>query len=194
MALLYVALLHFPVYDKNGQVVTSAVTNMDIHDIARSGRTFGVRRFYVVTPVHALRELAGRILEHWETGHGAAYNRTRKDALEIVRLTEDLDRTIIDVEHDAGAPPLLLVTSARTQQPTLGYDGLRRMMHDGDRPLLVLFGTGWGLTEEIIGRADHRLPAITGVGPYNHLSVRTAAAIVLDRVCGARDKAEEACT
>ena len=92
MALLYVALLHFPVYDKNGDVVTSAVTNMDIHDIARSGRTFGVRRFYVVTPVHALRELAARILDHWETGHGAAYNRTRKDALEIVRLTEDLER------------------------------------------------------------------------------------------------------
>ncbi len=193
MALLYLALLHFPVYDKNGAVVTSAVTNMDIHDIARSGRTFGVRRFYVVTPVHALRELAGRILEHWETGHGAAYNRTRKDALEIVRLTEDLDHTIIDVEHDAGAPPLLLVTSARTRQPTLGYDGLRRMIRDGDRPLLVLFGTGWGLTEEVLGRADHRLPAINGVGTYNHLSVRTAAAIVLDRACGARDQAEEAC-
>ena len=194
MALLYVALLHFPVYDKNGDVVTSAVTNMDIHDIARSGRTYGVRRFYVVTPVHALRQLAERILEHWETGHGAAYNRTRKDALEIVRLTEDLERTIIDVEHDAGAPPLLLVTSARTRQPTLGYDGLRRMARDGDRPLLLLFGTGWGLTEEVIGRADYRLPALTGIGTYNHLSVRTAAGIVLDRVCGARNEAEEACT
>ena len=130
MALLYLALLHFPVYDKNGAVVTSAVTNMDIHDIARSGRTFGVRRFYVVTPVHALRELAMRILDHWETGHGAAYNQTRKDALEIVRLTEDLDRTIIDVEHDAGAPPLLLVTSARTRQPTLRYHQLRRMISE----------------------------------------------------------------
>lgn len=194
MALLYVALLHFPVYDKNGDVVTSAVTNMDIHDIARCGRTFGVRRFYVVTPVHALRELAGRILEHWETGHGAAYNRTRKDALEIVRLTEDLDRTIIDVEHDAGAPPLLLVTSARTRRPTLGYGGLRRMVRDGAHPLLVLFGTGWGLTEEVIGRADYRLPAITGVDAYNHLSVRSAAAIILDRACGARDDVEEACT
>lgn len=194
MALLYVALLHFPVYDKNGAVVTSAVTNMDIHDIARSGRTYGVRRFYVVTPVVALRELAQRILDHWESGWGAAYNRTRTDALEIVRLTEDLDRTIVDVEHDAGVAPLLLVTSAKTRQPTLGYAGLRRMIHEGDRPLLVLFGTGWGLTEEVIGRADHRLPAITGVGTYNHLSVRTAAAIVLDRACGARNEAEEACT
>ena len=192
MALLYVALLHFPVYDKNGAVVTSAVTNMDIHDIARSGRTFGVRRFYVVTPVVALRELAHRIIAHWESEWGVAYNRTRKDALDIVRLTEDLDRTIIDVEHDAGAPPLLLVTSARTRQPTIGWTALRHLAREGGRPLLILFGTGWGLTEEVIGRADHRLPAIRGVGDYNHLSVRTAAAIVLDRVCGTWNEAEEA--
>ena len=30
MAPLYLALLHFPVYDKNGQVVTTAVTHLDI--------------------------------------------------------------------------------------------------------------------------------------------------------------------
>jgi hypothetical protein len=34
-AAVYLALLHYPVYDKNHQVVTTAVTNMDIHDIAR---------------------------------------------------------------------------------------------------------------------------------------------------------------
>ena len=72
--------------------------------------------------------------------------------------------------------------------------GRQRLIRDGVRPLLVLFGTGWGLTEEVIGRADHLLPAITGIGTYNHLSVRTAAGIILDRVCGARDEAEEART
>jgi len=194
MAPLYLALLHFPVYDKNGQVVTTAVTNMDIHDIARAGRTYGVRRLYVVTPVHALRELAGRILAHWETGHGALYNRTRKDALEIVRLSEDLERTIVDVERESGAPPLLFVTSARTRQPTLTYVALRRMIDESERPLLLLFGTGWGLTEDVIGRADHRLPALRGRDTYNHLSVRAAAAIVLDRLCGAREEEEEART
>lgn len=190
MALLYLALLHFPVYDKNGQVVTTAVTNMDIHDIARVGRTYGVRRFYVVTPVKALRELAARIIDHWETGYGAEYNRTRKEALAIAALTEDLDCTIVDVENDAGATPLLLVTSARTRQPTVTWAATRRLLIESTRPLLLLFGTGWGLTEEVIGRADHRLPAITGTGPYNHLSVRTAAAIVLDRVCGAHEYEE----
>jgi hypothetical protein len=186
MAPLYLALLHFPVYDKNGHVVTTAITNMDIHDIARAGRTYGVRRFYVVTPVRALRALAARIIEHWETGWGATYNTTRKDALAIVTLTEDLERTIVDVERDAGAVPVLVVTSARTREPTLTYDELRRMIRADTRPLLLLFGTGWGLTEETIARADHRLPAVVGTGAYNHLSVRTAAAVILDRVCGQR--------
>jgi len=188
---LFVALIHHPVVNRNAERVTSAITSLDIHDIARAGRTYGVRAFYVVTPVHALRELAGRILAHWETGHGALYNRTRKEALAIVRLSEDLDRTIIDVEQESGAAPVLLVTSARTRQPTLTYTALRRMIRDTERPLLLLFGTGWGLTEDVIGRADHRLPALRGTDTYNHLSVRAAAAIVLDRVCGAREEEEE---
>src|SRR5262247_3881360 len=52
---VYLALLHYPVYDKNRQVVTTAVTNMDIHDISRAGRTYGVRGFFVVTPAKALQ-------------------------------------------------------------------------------------------------------------------------------------------
>ena len=192
MAPLYLALLHFPVYDKNGQVVTTAVTHLDIHDIARSARTYGVRRFYVVTPVRALRELSARILAHWDSGWGASYNTTRKDALALVGLSEDLDRTIVDIERDTGAPPLLLVTSARTSQPTISYAGLRRVMARTERPLLVLFGTGWGLTEDVIERADHQLPAILGTGDYNHLSVRSAAAIILDRMCGRQEELQEA--
>ena len=192
MAPLYLALLHFPVYDKNGQVVTTAVTHLDIHDIARSACTYGVRRFYVVTPVRALRELSARILAHWDSGWGASYNTTRKEALALVGLSEDLDRTIVDIERDTGAPPLLLVTSARTSQPTISYAGLRRVMARTERPLLVLFGTGWGLTEDVINRADHQLPAILGTGDYNHLSVRSAAAIILDRMCGRQEEIQEA--
>ena len=192
MAPLYLALLHYPVYDKNRQVVTTAVTHMDIHDIARSACTYGVRRFYVVTPVHALRELSARILAHWGSGWGASYNETRKDALALVGLTEDLDQTIVDVEHDAGESPMLLVTSARTHHPTISYVGLRRLIVESERPLLVLFGTGWGLTEEVMMRADHRLPAVLGTGDYNHLSVRSAAAIILDRMRGRQEDPQEA--
>jgi hypothetical protein len=145
-----------------------------------------------VTPVHALRELSARILEHWGSGWGATYNSTRKDALALVGLTEDLDHTIVDVERDAGASPLLLVTSARTHRPTISYAGLRRLIAESERPLLVLFGTGWGLTEEVIQRSDHQLPAVLGTGDYNHLSVRSAAAIILDRMCGRQNDIQEA--
>lgn len=192
MAALYLALLHFPVYDKNGHIVTTAVTHMDIHDIARSACTYGVRRFYVVTPVDALRDLSARILEHWESGWGATYNRTRKDALALVELSQDLDHTIVDVEHDAGATPLLLVTSARTRHPTISYAGLRQLAEETTRPFLLLFGTGWGLTEEVIGRADYQLPPVWGTGDYNHLSVRSAAAIILDRMRGRQEDPQEA--
>jgi len=192
VAELYLALLHFPVYDKNGQVVTAAVTHLDIHDIARSACTYGVRRFYVVTPVRALRDLSARVLAHWDTGWGATYNQTRKDALALVALVEDLEHVVVDVEREAGVAPILLVTSARTRRPTLTYPEARQLRVDSRRPLLVLFGTGWGLTEEIMQRADHQLPAVLGTGDYNHLSVRSAAAIILDRMCGRHEHLQEA--
>lgn len=192
MPKLYLALLHFPVYDKNHQVVTTAVTHLDIHDIARTACTYGVRRFYVVTPVRALRELSARVLAHWDTGWGATYNQTRKDALALVALVEDIDQAIVDIERDAGAVPMILVTSARTRQPTISYAGARRLLTEPERPILVLFGTGWGLTEEVMQRADHQLPAVLGTGDYNHLSVRSAAAIILDRMCGRHEDQQEA--
>src|SRR5215471_2265714 len=112
MAPLFIALLHHPVLDKNGQIVTTALTNMDIHDIARSARTYDVTRFFVVTPVLALRALAEKIIEHWEVGFGSTYNVTRKDALSIVALESDLDGVIVAVEHETKRRPRIVVTSA----------------------------------------------------------------------------------
>jgi hypothetical protein len=52
-------------------------------------------------------------------------------------------------------------------------------------------GTGWGVTETILAQADHALEPIQGGTDYNHLSVRSAAAIILDRVLGtAKDQGE----
>src|SRR5206468_13077856 len=110
---LYLALLHHPVYDKNGAVVTTAVTNMDVHDFGRLARTYGVRAFYVATPVPTLRRLVERILRHWDTGPGAAYNETRKEALALARLAHDLDAAVADIEREQGVLPRLVATSAR---------------------------------------------------------------------------------
>ncbi|HEX9443213.1 MAG TPA: tRNA (guanosine(37)-N1)-methyltransferase TrmD [Candidatus Binatia bacterium] len=181
---IYIALLHHPVYDKNGQVVTTAVTNMDIHDIARAAKTYGLRGFYVVTPVKALKKLALKIMAHWETGYGAEYNHTRKEALALARVTDTLDDVILDVERECGQMPQIAVTSARKGPDRTPFARFRNMLQVDSAPFLILLGTGWGLTEEVLARSDYILEPIEGGTDYNHLSVRSAAAIILDRLLG----------
>jgi hypothetical protein len=159
---------------------------MDIHDIARSAATYGVRKFYVVTPVKALRVLSEKILDHWETGYGSTYNLTRKEALGLVGIETDLDGTIVALERETGERPLLVVTSARPSPDGVAYATLRARLDAPGPPVLMVFGTGWGLSPEIIDRADLRLAPILGPTAYNHLSVRAAAAVILDRLRGTR--------
>jgi hypothetical protein len=186
MADLFLALLHHPVLDKNGQIVTTAVTNIDIHDIARSACTYGVRRFFVVTPVRALRALSLKIIEHWETGFGSTYNLTRKEALALVAVEPDLDGTLVAIERETGQQPTVVATSARPAERMVRFDDLRDRLAADPTPYLLLFGTGWGLAPELLQRADLRLEPVIGPTPYNHLSVRAAAAIILDRLYGTR--------
>ncbi|MFQ5477170.1 MAG: RNA methyltransferase [Candidatus Binatia bacterium] len=186
MADLYVALLHHPVYDKNRNVVTASVTNIDVHDIARSCRTFGVKAFYVVTPVDALRGLVRKITRHWQEGYGSTYNVNRKEALDLVRLERTLEGVEIDIEARCGCLPELVATSARCAPESEGYEEMARHLRKPSGPHLLVLGTGWGLTDDLIARSAHRLRPITGPADYNHLSVRAAAAIILDRLLGTR--------
>ena len=185
---IYAALLHYPVYDKNGQVVTTAVTNMDIHDISRSGCTYGLSGFFVVTPVKALQKLAHKIIEHWESGYGSQYNTTRKEALALARICDTLDDAIITIERETGEKPVIVATSARRTKNPASFVALRDMLNRQTRPFLILFGTGWGLTETILLQSDYVLEAVEGCRDYNHLSVRSAAAIILDRLLGRRNE------
>ena len=50
------------------------------------------------------------------------------------------------------------------------------------RPLLLLLGTGWGLADHLIPSVTHVLTPIEGGSDWNHLSVRSAGAILLDRL------------
>jgi hypothetical protein len=161
---------------------------MDIHDIARSGCTYGLSGFFVVTPVKALQKLALKIIEHWESGYGSQYNTTRKEALAIARICATLDDAIIAIERETGEKPVIVATSARRTQNAASFVALRDMLNRETRPFLILFGTGWGLTETILLQSDYVLEAVEGRGDYNHLSVRSAAAIILDRLLGRRDR------
>jgi hypothetical protein len=182
VAELYLALLHHPVYDKHRAVVTTAVTNLDVHDIARVARTFDVRGYFVCTPVPTLRRLVDRIIRHWEVGPGAAYNPTRKAALALVRQVPALDDALAEIERDTGCLPFVVATTARDAPGRLTHAMLRQRVSAAGPPVLLVFGTGWGLTDELIARCDAVLEPIRGVGEYNHLPVRAAVAIVLDRI------------
>jgi hypothetical protein len=178
-----IALMHYPVYDRNHQTVVSAITNLDLHDIARAARTFGVVRYYIVTPAIEQQRLAEKIIGHWQTGYGATYNPKRKAALELVTVMETLADAVNDFQGEYAVPPRLVATGAAAAATTT-YTALRAELESSKVPHLLLFGTGWGLADEIMAVADVVLPPVQGAGEYNHLSVRSAAAIILDRLLG----------
>lgn len=179
---VYVALLHYPALSRDGQVVTTSITNMDIHDIARSSRTFGVRRFFVVHPIPGLRALSERVVEHWRSGYGSRYNPSRREAIALVEVESDLDRVLAAVEQDAGRLPRLVATSARPRSGMISFEQLAQEIETSEEPTLLILGTGFGLADEILERCDVQLEPIQGADDYNHLSVRAAAAIILDRL------------
>ena len=82
--------------------------------------------------------------------------------------------------------PTLIATSARSLPGAERFAQLRSELDASGEPYLLLLGTGWGLAEEVIERCPRRLEPVTGAGAYNHLSVRAAAAIILDRLRGTR--------
>ena len=178
-----IALLHYPVYDRNRRTVMSAITNLDLHDIARAARTFGLIRYYVVTPASEQQRLARQIIGHWQEGYGATYNPKRKAALDLVTVKDTLADVLRDLEAEYGVAPLLVATGAASAA-TVTYHGFREQLQESTRPHLLLFGTGWGLADEVMASADVVLPPVKGPAEYNHLSVRSAVAIILDRLFG----------
>jgi hypothetical protein len=183
----YVALLHYPVYDKRRRVVATAITNLDIHDIARASRTYGLGGFFLTTPIEAQRDLGSRIIAHWRGGFGAVYNERRKEALDVVEIAADLEEARGRVRALTGAEPLVCATCARPHG-ALTEGQLRAELAASGRPLLLIFGTGWGLTDELLASVDRVLRPIQGGSDYNHLSVRAAVAIMLDRLFGDREE------
>ncbi|MBF0551267.1 MAG: RNA methyltransferase [Deltaproteobacteria bacterium] len=179
----YLGLIHYPVLNKNAQIITSAVTNINLHDLSRAAATYGLRGFYVVHPIPDQQELAGRIMSHWTSGYGAAYNPTRKEAFLKTHVLPDLAQVLSDIREAEKAQPRIMVTGANHRPGQISFDQARQVMTSGS-PILILFGTSWGLAPEVFEEADFILEPIWGPSPYNHLSVRSAAAIILDRLFG----------
>ncbi|MBS3906621.1 MAG: RNA methyltransferase [Syntrophaceae bacterium] len=182
---LYIGLVHHPVYDRRREVVTTAVTNFDIHDISRCARTFGLGGFFIITPLESQVELVERITSHWRQGAGSVYNTTRKEALSLVRVSRSIDEADQEISRLHQKKAKRVATGASPYPDCIGYGGFRKLLEVRETPFFLLFGTGWGLTLEVKGSSDYVLAPIEGKG-YNHLSVRSAVAIILDRLLGER--------
>lgn len=184
---LYLALLHHPVLNREGHVVTTSVTNLDIHDIARSACTYDAAGYFVAHPSPGLRALCQRVSWHWKEGYGATTNESRRQSMERVHVVPDLDHAVAAIEQETGHLPIRVATSARAHdRPTTPFHDLRARRETGETPLLILLGTGYGLTPEFVAGCDVVCEPLRGPGRYNHRSVRATAAILLDRLCGTR--------
>lgn len=193
--LVYVVLLHYPITNRKGQLVTTAVTNMDIHDISRSCRTYGVKGYFLVTPIEDQHELVGRIVSHWRTEQSKQYHPDRVEAVSLVQMAKNFEEVKAAVkslhpESEGWASPEVVLTDARPLPNTVSYSEYRQELMDpkrDKRPVILTFGTGWGISDVFYPEVHRILAPVYGPegnGGYNHLSVRSAVAIILDRLFG----------
>ncbi|MCD4651889.1 MAG: RNA methyltransferase [Candidatus Cloacimonetes bacterium] len=175
---LYLGLVHNPVLNKFGEIVTTSITNLDMHDISRTALTFGVKKFFIINRLQSQRELFQRVKTFWESDVARKYNENRTEAMRIISFAENIDEVTEEIKKLEGDCPLIITTSAKQCPGQTEYERIG----DLTQPLLLLLGTGNGLAGEVLNSADYCLTPIPGVNDYNHLSVRSAAAIILDRL------------
>ena len=183
----YVMEVHYPVLDKRGEKSSTAITGMDIHDIARACRTYGIKKYLLVTPLAQQREMAKRIIGHWTEGWGSTYNPDRKEAFSTIKIFASVPKALAWVKEKEKREPYKIATTAKSQQEATHWLTLKREIMLGDRSPVFIFGTGWGLHDEVLQASDAVMTPITGgTDNWNHLSVRSAVSITLDRFFGWR--------
>ncbi len=182
--LIFLALVHYPVLNRQGKKIVSAVTNLDLHDIARAAMTYGVRAYYVVTPVREQQHLVERLVRHWTHGPGATINPDRREALRLIRIKSDIEDVVTEISLEFGGLPCIYATTAKKMAGQKSWRELAREIRSQDKNILLVFGTASGLHPLVFEQADGVIEPITGKGDYNHLSVRSAVSIALDRIAG----------
>jgi hypothetical protein len=182
MVSLYVALVHYPVLNRRGETIASAITNLDLHDLARAARTYEIPACFMVTPLQDQQVLIRRLLDHWCQGVGKELHPDREEALKRLWIADDLATVKEAIRVERGESPVIWATTAKEQPGAMTHGQARRLLARSERPYLLLFGTGWGLAPAALQEVDAVLEPIPGRGAYNHLSVRCAAAILMDRL------------
>jgi hypothetical protein len=184
-------LIHYPCLGREKQIIATAVTNVDIHDIARVCRTYDIKKYYIVTNLPAQQEIVRRVIKFWTEGSGIQYNPSRSEALNYVVLKPYLEDALEEIEQVEGQKPLLVFTSAKKNERCLTFSKVSEILKTETKPIVLLFGTGWGLPEEIKEQCDLHLDPVRPYGSFNHLSVRSAVSIILDRLIHENYKEEK---
>ena len=183
----YVMEVHYPVLDKRGEKSSTAITGMDLHDIARACRTYGIKKYLLVTPIAQQREMAKRIAGHWTSGWGADYNPDRREAFSTLKIFASVQKAVAWAEEKEKKPVFKIATTAKRHAGAQHWLTLKREILRRDHSPLFIFGTGWGLHDEVMETADAVMtPICGGKDGWNHLSVRSAVSITLDRFFGWR--------
>jgi len=191
----YVALMHSEIMLKDGRIGHSSVTSLDLHDIARSSTTYGVENFFMVSELKDQMSIIQNLLDFWGSQEGKEYNLSRHQAVSKVKPANTLDEVLKSIEETEGKKPayakatsdkpLIITTSAKQHGNVEKIDFFDQgKVWAQDRPVLIILGTGQGLSDRILELSDFLLVPVEGMTNYNHLSVRSAAAIILDRWLG----------
>ncbi|MGD9667023.1 MAG: tRNA (guanosine(37)-N1)-methyltransferase TrmD [Synergistaceae bacterium] len=183
----YVMEVHYPVLDKRGERSSTAITGMDLHDIARACRTYGIKKYLLVTPLAQQREMVKRIASHWTEGWGASYNQDRSEAFSTLKIFASVNRALKWIGEREKTEPFKIATTAKSIEGAVHWLSLKRRILEEDLSPVFIFGTGWGLHEDVLKEADSVMtPIAGGLDSWNHLSVRSAVSITLDRFFGWR--------
>lgn len=190
---IHIALVHYPILLKNNTVGSSSVTNLDLHDIARISCTYDVSSLQIVSPIQDQKLLVQELLDHWVHGEGAKTNPDRSQALKRIHLADSLEQAKENITAISGKEPLLIGTSAKAERDKKGrekrlatpFQEIKNLAKNNT--LLIVLGTSHGLAPEALAKCDYILPPLRYLGTYNHLPVRAACAIILDRLLGDLD-------
>ena len=179
---VYISVVHYPAVNKDKKWVVTSFTTLDFHDIARPARTYELGGYFIVQPLEAQQFVISEQIKYWLEGFGSRFNPRRSEAAKLVRLVSSLTEAIEKIKDETGKEPKLIATSAKKYPQTVSYSEMRKKIEKKEDVYLILMGTGWGMPEELVSSCDYVLEPILGPGEYNHLSVRNASAIILDRL------------
>lgn len=179
---VHIVLRHDNMQGRNQQTIHTSVTQIDLHDFSRLSATYALGGFHCVTQLQSQLDLCRDMLTFWREDLAKNYNPDRVAALAKLHIHDDFENVVDMVGRQNGQPPILIGTSAKPHHKNLDFPEVSRIIGNSGRPALVLFGTGWGMKPEQLERCDWVLPPIAGLDGYNHLSVRCAAAVIVDRL------------